>query len=43
MRRLHAAGETTVAIGRRFEVSQAVAWNVVNRKTWRHIPPEANP
>ena len=37
MRSLYATGINTVKLAAMFDVSQATSWNIVNRKTWRHI------
>jgi hypothetical protein len=33
-----AAGQTLAVTARKFEVSEKLIWNIVNRKTWKHIP-----
>jgi hypothetical protein len=38
MRADHAAGTSVYALARAHGISRATAWNVVNRKTWRHVP-----
>lgn len=38
MRARFAAGESTVALGKAYGVSQVQAWNIVHRRQWKHLP-----
>lgn len=37
MRTLYSTGINTVQLAAMFGVSQCTSWNIVNRKTWRHV------
>jgi HNH endonuclease len=38
MRKLREKGLTYEQLGKKFDVGMAVAWGIVNKKTWRHVP-----
>jgi hypothetical protein len=42
IRELNSAGMGPSSLARQFGISQATAWNIVNRNTWRHIPERAH-
>jgi hypothetical protein len=37
IRKLHAAGVTTIALGKQFSISQAHAHRIVSRQSWGHL------